>query len=60
VHDLKEQDGFQRSASVWGRFTPEEISPISQRREPEKEENPKLTVLKKKRKASRLEPNQGS
>jgi len=55
---MKEQDGVQTSSTVFGRFTPEEISPTSQRRETEKDENPELTV--KKKKESRLEPNQVS
>lgn len=55
---MKELDGVQRSASVCGRFTPKEISPSSQRKKVEKDENPELTVLKK-RKASRLESNHG-
>jgi hypothetical protein len=45
---MKELDGVQGSASVCGRFNPEEISPASQR-EAEKDENPELTALKKKR-----------
>jgi hypothetical protein len=50
---MKELDGVQRSASVCGRFTPDEISSATQRREAKKDENPELTVLKK-RKVSRL------
>ena len=50
VHAMKELDGVQRSASVCGRFTPEEISLASQKkREAEKDENPELTVLKKEK-----------
>jgi hypothetical protein len=55
---MKELDGAQRSASVCGRFTPEEISAASQRREAEKDEHTELTVLKN-RKAFLLESNQG-
>ena len=56
---MKEQDGVQKSVSVCGRFTPEEISSASQRKEAETDENAELTVLEK-RKASRLKSNQGS
>jgi len=56
VHAIKELDGVQRPASVCGRFTPEEISPTSERRETE-DENLERTVLEEKKKKKHLDWN---